>query len=681
MDDPELRLNIGIHTKEPSQLTQRYIEAFNTTEYNLIIYETEQECINSIGAGTAVLCAIFSDDFELRDGAKNELTFHVDESRMNLVDRLISSFSTRLGTETTEISEQLTEQLLQVIENTNKEAEESLAQIIIARTQTTTIDRETGRAKTTIQGMDTTKETINTGTLSSRINNLETDYVDIRTRAITVINRVNELNLSDDITAEKDVKTAIDNLNKTIQDADGITTIEQINTALTNLETNINKLTERIEKAGDVKTQTIQSINDAQTAIQTLLGNIDEVKTKQEQIIQDIETLEIRTARSITSLVNTQIESVSETNNRLTYSFSYLLTLAILFVGLMLSSTLVYMEKDSKAFFRNFTTPTTQKYFMFINYLTALIIILIQTILILAIAHYYLAVPILDNALVTSVILFIGITLFIILGLFIGTISTTSEAVTMSNIVIGSVFLFLSNLILPLETLSPLIAKIASFNPYVIVSEGIRKAMLFNAGFEQIIPDIMMLLAYIAILVTFMIIINQLGFKHFLATRRHKKNLLVTEPEHLILEINNDVKIIKNIPDLIKTLKDIKEKEYEEITKKDNPIREWLRHTLNKRMLAIRLKNKKLEVAIEVLEKYQNKIDHKEQKNNEKEQKKQIKKERKQRRKKQKTTDSEKEIKIENQEQNTQQEQPKPQETQQKQEQTEKENNKENQDK
>jgi hypothetical protein len=261
-------------------------------------------------------------------------------------------------------------------------------------------------------------------------------------------------------------------------------------------------------------------------------------------------------------------------------------------------------------------------------------------------------VPILSNALVTSTILFIGITLFIILGLFIGTISTTSEAVTMSNIVIGSVFLFLSNLILPLETLSPVIAKIASFNPYVIVSEGIRKAMLFNAGFEQIIPDIMMLISYIAILVTFMIIINQLGFKHFLATRRHKKNLLVTEPEHLIIEINNDVKIIKNIPDLIKTLKEMKEKEYEEITKKDNSIREWLKNTLNKRMLAIRIKNKKLEGAIEVLEKYQNKKDKKEQKNNEREQKKQIKKERRKRRKKQKTTETDKEIKIENKEQN-----------------------------
>jgi ABC-type multidrug transport system permease subunit len=138
-------------------------------------------------------------------------------------------------------------------------------------------------------------------------------------------------------------------------------------------------------------------LNTLQESLSTLTKNTDEIKIKQEQILQEIESFELRSARSITNPINTRTESVASTSNRLTYSFSYLLTLAILFIGLMLSSTLVYMEKDSKSFFRNFTTPTTQRYFAFINYLTALIIIIIQTLLILAIAHFTLSVPILTN--------------------------------------------------------------------------------------------------------------------------------------------------------------------------------------------------------------------------------------------------------------------------------------------
>jgi hypothetical protein len=111
MDNTELKLNIGVHEKQPTLLTSRYIESFSASDYNTIKYETEQQCISSIRDGVTVLCAVFSEDFEIRDGAKNELTFYVDESRMNLVDRLISSFSTTMGVESSDISEELAEQL------------------------------------------------------------------------------------------------------------------------------------------------------------------------------------------------------------------------------------------------------------------------------------------------------------------------------------------------------------------------------------------------------------------------------------------------------------------------------------------------------------------------------------------------------------------------------------------
>ena len=610
MDDAEQRLNIGVHIQEESELTRRYVQAFNTTEYNLITYETEERCTSAISEGIIVLCAVFSEDFQMRDGAKNELTFHVDESRINLVDRLIASFSASLGTETAEISEEIAEQLLNVVALTYTEVEESLAKIIITRAQIQTAITNAERAKKELESLDTTTESVDTGTINSRLRSVESDFIDIRTRALNVVTRAKDLDLNE-TTEKEELKNAINTLNTTIHDSRGIQNIELVQDALTTLSSRISRMTERLEDAGQSKTKIAQDLDAIQTAINTIQQETDEIKTKQENIMTEIDAFEFRTASAITNPVTTKIQSVTATNDRLTYSFSYLITLAILFIGIMLASTLVYMEKDSKAFFRNFTTPTTQKYFMFINYVTALIIILLQTALILAIAHFTLNVPILANYEVTLTILFIGISLFISLGLLIGTISSTSEAVTMTNIVIGSVFLFLSNLVLPLETLSPAIARIAAFNPYVIVSESIRKAMLFDAGFLQVYPDIMMLLSYIAIIITLMIIINQLGFKHYIASRRHRKNLLVTEPEHLILEMNGEVKVIKNISELITTLKKMSEDEYQDLVKKENPIRDWLKENLKKNMLAYRIKNKKLTKVIETLEKHQHKKDKK----------------------------------------------------------------------
>ncbi|MCC7575097.1 ABC transporter permease [Candidatus Woesearchaeota archaeon] len=629
MDNPELKLNIGTHVKEPTDLTTRYIQSFNTTEHNIIMYETEQQCVSSIRDGITVMCVVFSEDFEIRDEAKNELTFYVDESRINLVDRLISSFSTTMGTESSDISEELAEQLINIIEVSYKQAQDSLALTIINRAQINNANTQTSTALNTITDMDTKKESINLLTLEARMEDVEDDFVELRARATDAVNKAkNIIPILEEEggTNVTEFISSLNNLNTTLNNEDLLKNLNDLEKAVNSLSISINKLTERIEKAGTAKTTTTNNLNEINNALETITTNTDQIKTKQEQILTEIESFELRSARSITSPITTKIESVSAPSNRLTYSFSYLLTLAILFIGLMLSSTLVFMEKDSKSFFRNFTTPTTQKYFTFINYLTALIIIIIQTLLILAIAHFTLNVPILTNPEVTMAFLFIGITLFITIGLLIGTLASTSEAVTMSTIVIGSVLMFLSNLILPLETLSPIMSKIAELNPYVIVSEGIRKAMLFGAGFEQLYSDLIILMSYTAILITIMIVINQIGFKHYLASRRHKKNLLITEPENLTIEIKGTITQIRNTEELLKTLKKMTQEDYEKITKPKNQITFWLKQTLKQKALARKIKNKTLTETINKIEQYLNQEKQKQEKKKHKQQKKQQKK-------------------------------------------------------
>lgn len=607
MDNPELKLNIGVYERESSDLTLRYINSFNTSENNIITYETEDACIKSITDGITVLCAIFSEDFEIRDDAKNQLTFYVDESRINLADRLISSFSTTLGTESSDISEELAQQLLRIIEVTSVKATESLAITIANRVSIQKTKEELVATDKSVSGMDTATESINLRTLKSRASDIEKDYTELWTNAIKLYDSVRKTDFAND----SDVSDAISKLNKTITTTDALRRIDDLSKAIDSLSGSIDRLQERLEKAGTVQSQVIKNIEETKKETNKISANTESLKEKQEEILSEISAFELRSARSITNPVNTLIESVSSTNTRLTYSFSYLLTLAILFVGIMLSSTIVFMEKDSKAYFRNFTTPTTQTYMTLINYLTAIFIIVQQTILILLIAHFTLSVPILTNLLVTSIILFLGITLFITIGLLIGVMSTTSEALTMSNLIIGSIFLFLSNLIIPLETLSPLISKIATFNPYVIVSEGIRKAMLFQANFSNLVFELTMLIIYIIILIIAMILIHKLGFKKYFASRRHKKNLLITEPHNLLLEIDHQKKKIKNIPELTDFLKTIDEEKYKEITQKNNPISEWLSNNLKKKILAIRIKRKNLVKTIRILEKHQNKVDKK----------------------------------------------------------------------
>lgn len=601
MDAEDHKLNIGIYERQPSELTARYIESFDTPEYNIIRYELENLCVESILDGVTVMCAVFSEDFELTDDAKNEIIFYVDESRINLVDALISSFTTTMGAETSEISEELAQKLISIIDVVDEEARNSLALIIRSRADISSAKSDASKADSALGDIDARAETVSLSSIEKLVSDTEKDFENIRKKALDVVNEAKEIDLSE----EEDLEKAISDLNKTAINSTGLNNFRDLSNAITAVSRSVSRMSSRLEQIEVSKKDVESNINKLVNTINSLDESTEELKTKQELIISEIESFDLRSARRITSPITTQVQSIATADNRLSYSFSYLLSLAILFMGLMLSSTLLYMDKESRAFFRNFTTPTPRRFFVLTNYLTSLIIIIFQTLLILAIAHFFLDVSIMNNILFTSIFLFLGITLFIVIGLLIGLLANTSEAVTMSNIIIGAVFLFISNLILPLETLTPLVSRLAEFNPYVVVSEGIRKSMLFDLTFAQVQKDIVLLSGYVLIIVTIMILVNNLGFKHYLAMRRHRKNVLITEPENLVIEINKEVKKIKNIPELIELLKELKEDEYKEITKDGNPISDWLKNNLKKTILAIRIKNKRLPDVIKKLEKHQ----------------------------------------------------------------------------
>lgn len=610
MDAQDTTLNIGVHERQESDLTKRYIDSFDTPEYNIIMYDDEFSCENSILDGLTVMCAVFSEDFELRDDAKNEIIFYVDESRMNLIDSLISSFTTTMSGETSEISEELASKLISIVDIADEEARESLALIIKNRADISSAKSEVGEAGASLGGLDTGSESVSLSRIENLVEDAEEDFLELRKKALDLVSEANKANLSE----EEDLKKAISDLNKTVRESTGIKNFDDLSRAVRSVASSVSKMSDKLDEFDSARSDVISNINELSSKVDSLEESTDKLKNKQERIISEIESFDLRSARRITSPINTHVRSVATADNRLSYSFSYLLSLAILFVGLMLSSTLFYMEKDSRSFFRNFTTPTPQRFFALSNYLTSMIVILIQTILIITIAYFTLEVPILNNLLITSAFLILGITLFVLMGLLIGLMANTSEAVTMSNIIIGSVFLFVSNLILPLETLSPLVSKIASFNPYVIISEGIRKSMLFDLTFAQIRNDLILLSVYILLLVGLMVLVNKLGFKHFLAMRRHRKNMLVTAPENLILEIGNKERKIKNMPELIEVLKELSEEEYNQIIKEKNIISDWLKNNLKRTLLAIRIKNKKLPEVIKKLERHQKAKDRKNKK-------------------------------------------------------------------
>ena len=283
--------------------------------------------------------------------------------------------------------------------------------------------------------------------------------------------------------------------------------------------------------------------------------------------------------------------------------FPYFLTLIILFVGIMLSSTLVVMEKKSKAFFKTFTTPTSGMYHLIGGYLTNITILFGQLAVILGASFYYLKIALFDNIGVTLVILALSVTFFVLLGTLIGHVFRSQEGTTIASISVGTLFLFLSNVVLPVESFPTIIRKIISSTPYMLSAELIKQSVLFNVGFGELSQELILLSSYVVIVAVLVLVFRKLSYTRFFEGSANRKTL---RKPHVTKDNSfrfNDGSIARNKKDLLSVLKRMNNDEfYDYVDKKNNELALWLKDTFKDKKTAHQLKKaKSREEAVAVL--------------------------------------------------------------------------------
>ncbi len=186
-----------------------------------------------------------------------------------------------------------------------------------------------------------------------------------------------------------------------------------------------------------------------------------------------------------------------------------------MFSSLLLGTTLVMMEKNSPAFLRNFFMPIRKTTFVISTYLTNVILIVIQLMVILGISLFFL-----DNLLgvlpLVVLILFLAASVFTFLGMVLGYIFTSEETGVLASISLGSLMLFLSGVIIPLENVSVVLRNIAIFNPFVIAEKLVREVFIFNASLETIWVDLLILVGYTVILFLVILMAESILHEHLI---------------------------------------------------------------------------------------------------------------------------------------------------------------------
>jgi ABC-2 type transport system permease protein len=503
-------LNIGTYSTSYSDITNSFVAKLKEKEFRVQKIDSEEICIDQIKLGKLHTCIIFPPDLGVGSDKMNEIVFYVDYSKVNLIWMILETLSTKLQEQTSELSLDLTTNLLNKLETTRKELDLKKPLLESIKTENQQIQEEFDKLDKDV---------------ANKISAFKSSTSEIREYILAKVKSAQDT--IPQITSQLD--TLSSNCTENVSSCMSSSTKNSINQKLGSINTLLYNIYSKIEDPSNASETDLAQLTNLASEIDTTLNqildsvslimvqsssNIEELQDSIDKIHNDIASVQIKDAATIVNPITTQIKTVIPEKTYLNYLFPPLIVLVVMFISILLSTTLVMMEKHSIAYFRNFITPTRDITFILATFLTNMILVTIQLIIIIAISINFFKAQIISSLVTAIPAMLLITTLFTFFGMFIGYIFNSEETATLASISLGSVFLFLSDVILPLESMPDYIRSIAQFNPFVIGENLLRKAVLFQANFNVLANEFYILLAYSAILFVFIWISQKIVRRH-----------------------------------------------------------------------------------------------------------------------------------------------------------------------
>lgn len=448
-------INVGAYSDSYSELSNSLIEQLKTN-YGVEKIESKDDCIKEIKTGSLHVCLVFPADMQVSNEKTNEVEFYVDYSRINLAYTIMESITGELETKSSEMSLDMTKKVVETL-NSAKD--------------------EIGNKQGTVSNIIS-----NSGEAIGKVDSAYTSFssLDINYSA----SNLNVTNLDSTLEAEE---------------AEHNETFSELRSAVDEFKSSVSTIFAKFELVRANRETILGNLEGLKTTLETDKGNLEGVKGSMDKVVGDINSISVTKAESIVVPFSTSIKPVVSEKTHLGNMFPALVVLVIMFIAILLSSTLVMQERLNKAYFRNFISPTGDSMFLLASFITNFLIILIQMIVIFGVSLFFFKGEILGVLLNSGIALLLIISVFIFLGMLIGYIFKSGETTTLGALFVASILLFFSNTILPLESLPEKIKAITLFNPFVVSQELLKGLMLFNLGLGDVLRYVIILLAFLGV--------------------------------------------------------------------------------------------------------------------------------------------------------------------------------------
>ncbi len=520
-------LTIGVYTPTESTDVDAFVDKLAEREFHVIKYTSEESCVNDIKLGSTHTCVIFPAKFVFEGNDKKEITFYVDYSKINLVWMVMDTLSSKFGAQAREISKNLASTLITKLENSKTELEAKKPVVAQLATSSGEMKAKVSTVSTALASLDLTynPEGLPIGAIKNELAQIrDTLSVNLETAKAKITAAKAGAAPGPAADLEKAIES-IDGAQSSLSATEGAS-LTHLGIMITALQNQLIAVQNRLAQADSVRGVSVASVSEVDRALGASVQQLEAIRATVDGIIADVNSVRVTDPSAVAEPIVTNIKPVNAQQTYLNYLFPSLMILVVMFIALLLGTTLVMMEKHSPAYFRNFITPTRGITFIIATYLTNMVLIVVQLVIILAIAGYFFSAQVLPSLPAVIGVLLLAATFFTLAGMVIGYLFMSEETATLASISLGSVFLFMSSVIIPIESMPTAVRAIAAFNPFVLSERVLRQVLLFSPSFQSVMNDVGLMLGYSILLFLFLWGSQKFVSKHFVQKimhRHHKK--------------------------------------------------------------------------------------------------------------------------------------------------------------
>jgi len=470
-----------------------------------------QDCIDAVKGYETHVCVLMPKEIDLEGNELGEVIFYVDNSRTNLVWIVLDSLSEVLDLSSQQLSSGMTSDLLGRLRIASNKSSQLADLIGTAKEQSETaylladdVAQEIALLDLAEMKNDLDKALDLEGDAENLFIKDLTEIKEAATSGKSILISISQT-LGNGSIVESEINQLSDKLDEIEESSEsgGINDLEELGSLLTETKKDFQKLERTIASAVSKNGEVLALMKKLKNKLILADGLVEEINIA-------VNNLRVTRVDKIVEPIRTKIEPISTEKTYLGFIFPTLVMLMIVFVSVLLSSSLIVTEKKNRSFFRNWLSKGWGLSFILSYFITDLLIVIVDVFIFILIARFVFDIYV---NLLFLVLLFLMAGTFVLLGEIIGLLAKNEQSNILIGVVVSSILVFFSGTLIPVESASGFLGKLIRYNPFVIGERLLRKVLMpgIDSGAWQ--HDFFIVLAYFFGLILILILVSMATYE------------------------------------------------------------------------------------------------------------------------------------------------------------------------